>query len=96
MRTRKTKEIKKVLSKKGFVLNPEKDHHIYYNLHVDGKKSHIQTYLSHNGQDYNPFLMDKIKKQLKFTDSKKAEDFFDCPLTAEMYIAMLKENGDIK
>ena len=38
MRTRKTKDIKKALGKKGFVLNPEKDHHNYYYLEVGGKK----------------------------------------------------------
>ncbi len=40
--------------------------------------------------------MGQIKKQLKFKETSKAEDFFDCPLTAEAYVEMLKENGDLK
>jgi len=38
MKPRKTKDIQKVLEKKGFVLEPEKDHHQFYYLVIDGKK----------------------------------------------------------
>jgi folate-dependent tRNA-U54 methylase TrmFO/GidA len=39
--------------------------------------------------------MSKIKKQLKFIETDKAEDFFDCPMSEEQYIEMLKELGVI-
>ena len=39
--------------------------------------------------------MGSIKKQLKFNSTDKAEDFFDCPMSAEQYIEMLVEDGSI-
>lgn len=96
MKVRKTKDLKKVLLKKGFVLDPDTDHHNFFILTIDGKKQSIKTYFSHGKPEYGKSLMGQIKKQLKFQDTKKAEDFFDCPLTKEGYIKMLRENGEIK
>lgn len=95
MKTRKTKDIQRVLEKKGFILEPEKDHHQFYYLVIDGKKQAIKTYLSHGKKEYDKILMNQIKKQLKFIESQKAEDFFDCPMSKEQYIQMLEENGEI-
>jgi hypothetical protein len=96
MKPRKTKDIQKVLEKKGFILEPEKDHHQFFYLMIDGKKQAIKTYFSHGKKEYDKSLMNQIKKQLKFIETEKAEDFFDCPMSKEQYIQMLKENGDIK
>jgi folate-dependent tRNA-U54 methylase TrmFO/GidA len=96
MKPRKTKDIQKVLEKKGFVPDPSKDHHNFYYLVIDGKKQAIKTYFSHGEKEYDKSLMGMIKRQLKFVDTKKAEDFFDCPMTKEQYIEMLVELGEIK
>lgn len=98
MRPRKTKDIEKALLTKGFekISSKAKDHHQYFYLHVNGKKSHIFTYLSHGGKEYHKNLMGKIKHQLKFTETQDAEDFFDCPLTQEMYLQLLKNSGQIQ
>jgi len=40
--------------------------------------------------------MNQIKKQLKFRETEKAEDFFDCPMSKDQYIEMLIELGEIK
>jgi len=77
-------------------LEPEKDHHQFYYLKIDGKKQNIYTYFSHGKRDYDKSLMSSIKKQLKFTETKLAADFFDCPMTAEQYIQMLKRDGNLK
>lgn len=95
MKVRKVKDMIKVLKKKGFELHPEKDHHNFYFLMVDGKKSSIYTYFSHGTSEYGSSLMLMIKRQLCFQSSKTAEDFFDCPLTEEKYKEILKEQGDI-
>ena len=76
MKNRKTKEIKNVLQQKGFVLEPSKGHHNFYYLKIDGKKHAIYTYLSHGLKEYSPSLMAQMKKQLKFKETQKAEDFF--------------------
>lgn len=95
MKVRKVKDLTKVLKKKGFELHPEKDDHNFFYLIVDGKKSSVFTFFSHGYSEYGDSLMLKIKKQLRFQNTKVAEDFFDCPLTKEKYIALLKEQGDI-
>ena len=96
MKPRKVKDIKKALSKKGFQLNPAKDHHQFYYLVIDGVKQNIKTYFSHGKNEYNQFLMGEMKKQLKFSETEKAENFFDCPMTGEQYVIMLRENGNIQ
>lgn len=95
MKTRKVNEIKKVLQKKGFVLHPEKDHHQFFILHIDGIKQAVKTYFSHGKKEYGDTLMTQVKKQLKFRETAKAEDFFDCPMSGEQYVEMLRQNGDI-
>lgn len=96
MKVRKVKDLEKVLKKKGFILNPETDHHKFYYLHIDGIKYPIYTYLSHGIDEYGNELMSAIKKQLKFDNTKNLENFFDCPLTKEKYIKLLKDNNIIK
>jgi predicted RNA binding protein YcfA (HicA-like mRNA interferase family) len=95
MKPRKTKDLYNTLLKKGFSSNPEKDHHKYLVLVIDGKKQNINTFFSHGTPEYGSNLMSKIKRQLKFEDTKLAEDFFDCPMSKEDYIKMLKKNGHI-
>lgn len=97
MKSRKVSNIEKALLKKGFIKNKGKDHHSHYYLYIDGKKSHIYTYLSHGSKssDYDKYLMNKIKNQLKFNDSNKAELFFDCPMSGEQYLEMLESQNEI-
>lgn len=95
MRPRKSKDLKRVLQTKGFLLDPAVDHHETYVLMVEGKKHSIHTYFSHGLKEYGATLMGKMKKQLKFADSAMAEDFFDCPLTAEGYLEALRESGNL-
>ena len=95
MKSRKAKEIAKVLLKKGFRLDPSKQHHDFYYLIINGKKQGVYTYLSHGSKDYGNSLMQMIKKQLKFRDNQLAEDFFDCPMSITGYIEMLTKNGDL-
>lgn len=95
MKVRKVKDLVKTLKKKGFELYPEKDHHKFYYLIVDGKKTSINTYISHGASEYGDTLMQMVKKQLRFQNTRTAEDFFDCPLTMDKYIKILKEQGDI-
>ena len=92
MKTRKVKDLQRVLQKKGFALYPEKEHHQFYYLVADGKKTAVKTYFSHGLKEYGDSLMQLIKKQLRFSTTRQAEDFFDCPMTAEQYVALLQEN----
>ena len=67
-----------------------KNHHSFFCLMIDGKKHSIKTYFSHSLNEYGPQLMGQMKKQKKISDTRMAEDFFDCPLSAEDYIRTLK------
>lgn len=95
MKVRKVKDLVKVLKKKGFELHPEKNDHNFYFLIVDGKKTSVNTFFSHGLSEYGNSLMLKIKGQLKFQSTKTAEDFFDCPLSKEQYVDLLRKQGDI-
>lgn len=61
MKPRKVKDIQKVLLRKGFKLNPEKEHHQFYSLVIDGVKYPVYTYLSHGKKEYSKNLMSEIK-----------------------------------
>lgn len=95
MKTRKVKKLTKVLKAKGFVCYPEKNHHQFYYLEIAGVKQAVYTYFSHGKSEYGTSLMAQIKKQLKFSDITKAENFFDCPMSGTQYVEMLKEEGII-
>ena len=93
MKPRKTKEIESVLVRKGFKM--EFTHHRCYIFYIGKEKQNIRTYLSHGVKEYGKGLMDSIKKQLKFKTNDEAENFFDCPMTYENYLEMLRVNGNI-
>ncbi|MDQ3683669.1 MAG: hypothetical protein M3352_11470 [Bacteroidota bacterium] len=100
MKVRSVKDIEKALLAKGFEKDSpkQKSHHSYFYFIYNGKRSDIYTYLSHGAKsnDYGPRLMNKIKQQLKFIDSKIAERFLDCPFKEQQYIDMLKEAGELE
>ncbi|MBP6810603.1 MAG: type II toxin-antitoxin system HicA family toxin [Saprospiraceae bacterium] len=97
MKPRKSKELRRALESKGFELNPNKgNHHEFYYLVVDGMKTDIYTYLSHGAKEYGVSLMSKIKRSLCFPSSNLAEDFFDCPMSGEDYVVLLREIGELE
>ena len=36
-----------------------------------------------------------VKKQLRFAQTRQAEDFFDCPLSGDGYVALLRTAGEL-
>jgi predicted RNA binding protein YcfA (HicA-like mRNA interferase family) len=95
MKPRKAKDIQNVLLKKGFKIYPQKNHHQFYYLTIEGIKYPVYTYFSHGKKEYDKSLMGEIKKQLKFKSPDKAEDFFDCPMSGEQYVKMLVDDNVI-
>lgn len=97
MKPRKPRDMKKALSKKGFVQDSSVDHHEYYYLWVDGKKSAIYTYFSHgkNSKEYDKRLMGQVKRQLRFKNSNDMDDLFDCPLDHKGYVALLNDSDEL-
>lgn len=99
MKRRSVKDIERALLAKGFekISSKQKSHHSFYYFIYNGKRSSINTYLSHGAKssDYGPELMNKIKHQLKFQDTKTAESFLDCPFKEKQYIDMLEKAGEL-
>jgi len=93
MKIRKVQDIGAVLSKKGFVLNPAKQHHRFYYLCVDGRKTKIYTYFSHSKNEYGKNLLSQIKKQIQIDSIDDFENFLDCPLSKEDYLNLLAKKG---
>jgi hypothetical protein len=96
MKARKPHDMVKVLSKKGF--EPiTSAHHDYYYLTIDGMVTDIYTYFSRgkDSTEYGKKLMGMIKKQLRFENARDMDNFFECTLTLEKYIANLREANEI-
>ena len=97
MKSRKVKDLIKILKSKGFEEERDKDHIRLWLILPDGTRSQrIWTYFSHGKKEYNGIMMNLVRKQLKFNNDQKlpAEDFFDCPLSYEAYLNLLEENGE--
>ena len=99
MKPRSVKDIEKTLLKKGFqkLSSNKKTHHSFYYFIHRGRKTSINTYLSHGAKskEYSSGLMNKIQHQLKFVDSNLAESFLDCPFKEDQYVDMLQKNGEL-
>ena len=92
MATRKAREIKEGLTKKGFIA-VQRDH-TYLFFSVEGQKSSIHTKISHGNKEYSDNILSLVARQLHIS-SKQLDDLLDCPLSYERYLSMLKEKNII-
>lgn len=88
MATRKAREIKEGLTKKGFI--PVQGDHTFLFLSVEGRKSSIRTKISHGNKEYGDNILSLVARQLRIT-TKQLDDLLDCPLSYEDYLTVLKE-----
>lgn len=86
MATRKTRKIQQSLSSKGF--EKSTTDHIWFVLHVDGKKTSVRTKISFGTKEYGDSLLSKMAGQLKISKSQLL-DLIDCPLDHEKYCYIL-------
>ncbi len=94
MSVKKAKDIETALLKKGFrsECTARGNSHRFYTLWIDGKKTRINTYLSHDGKDYGDKLLTEIKRQLRFSDKKQLLEYIDCHMSEEKYIDHIKQS----
>ncbi len=90
----KARDICSALKKKGFVEDPSSDH-IRYTLYVNGKKTRIFTFISHDFREYGEKLISEVKKQLRLQSKNELQDFIKCPMTGEEYTKLLIERDHI-
>lgn len=87
-------EIERSLKRKGFVLDDGRDHRYYYHER-NGRRTGVYTKVS-TGSQYRTLhdsTLSKIKKQLRLSTSDELHDFVNCPMTLEMYNAILMQRG---
>lgn len=87
MATRKAREIKEGLTKKGFIA-VQRDH-TYLFFSVGGRKSSIHTKISHGNKEYGDHILSLVARQLRIT-TKQLDDLLDCPMSHEDYLAILR------
>lgn len=80
------------LESKGFVRRH--NDHKFLHLWVDGKKTAIFTKVSHGEKEIGDRLLGIMARQVSLT-KKYFLDLVDCPLTADRYLALLREQGKI-
>ena len=88
---RATKEVERILLKKGFTLEKGRDHN-YYFIYKNGKKTKINTKVSHGShKDISDGLLNKMMKQMQLSKTE-FNDYFDCRLSGDDYIKVLENN----
>ncbi len=87
MATRKAREIKESLTKKGFIAF-QRDH-TYLFLRVEGRKPRVHTKISHGRGEYGDNLLSFVAKELHIS-RKQFADLLDCPLSYEDDLSILK------
>ena len=87
MATRKAREIKEGLTKKGFIA-VQRDH-TYLFFSVEGRKSGIHTKISHGNKEYGDNILSLVARQLRIT-TKQLDDLLDCPMSYEDYLSILR------
>ncbi|HUD15120.1 MAG TPA: hypothetical protein VMQ56_15820 [Terracidiphilus sp.] len=90
----KPRDVKQALCAKGFREDNSRDHN-YYFFYYQGKKSHINTKISHNESDLNDFLCSAMARQVKLT-RKQFGAFVECALTGEAYEQLLVTAGHVR
>lgn len=94
MRLLKARDIDRALKKKGFVEEYGK-RHVKYHLQIDGKLTGISTGMSYGSGEPRQTLLHQIKNEMGFDDSDDFENYVDCTMSYEQYVAYLKRNGKV-
>ena len=89
---RDAKDIGAGLEKKGFIRRS--NDHIFYHLIVNGKKTVINTKISHGEKEIGDRLLGMMARQLHL-NRRDFLDLVDCPLTQDDYLKMLRQAGHI-
>lgn len=91
MPTYKARIIRRILRQK-LKCEVEKDgHHIYYRV-FDGDRLIGETFMSHNNQDINDYLQDRMAKQLGVS-TKVFREIVDCSVNRSDYIELLDDDS---
>jgi len=82
-----TGDFEKALLQKGFQLH--KTHHNMFLFYRNGKKTHIRTRTSHSEKNFDDYMLNQRKKQLKLKKKDQILDFINCPMSGKDYVDFL-------
>lgn len=88
----KARDVKKSLKFKGFA--EENRNHFYYFFVYNGKRSPINTKISHGETEIDDRNCSSMARQIKLTN-KQFRDFVDCCLSQEAYVEVLIQAGHL-
>lgn len=92
---RATKDVERILSKKGFTKEKGRDHN-YYFLYINGKKTRINTKTSRGShKDISDGLLGKIRREIKLP-AKEFEAYLNCTFSKDDYLNFLIQKGEIE
>jgi predicted RNA binding protein YcfA (HicA-like mRNA interferase family) len=90
----KARDVKRVLTQKGFEESKGRDHHVYF-LKYQGKKTHISTKISHSCSDIHDGLCSAMAREMRLAN-REFRDFVDCDLTHDGYIEILVSKRELE
>ncbi|WNY27422.1 hypothetical protein [Methanolapillus ohkumae] len=88
----KTRKIASALKRKGFEEDLGDDHKNYYYLDSGGRRTEIQTKISHGLHEYDESLLSSMQKQLHL-DKQQFRDLIECSLTKGMLVNIYSDSG---
>lgn len=89
---RDAREIEAALLKKGFQRRQGGD--AYFHLYVEGKKTPVFTKMSQGEKEIHDGLLGAMARQVKLS-KRDFMQLVDCPLTAEKYLEILRQQKQI-
>jgi predicted RNA binding protein YcfA (HicA-like mRNA interferase family) len=89
----KARDVQAALLKKGFQKADNKDHQYFY-LYTNGKKTSINTKISHGEKKIHDQNCSNMAKQMRLTNGQ-FRDFVQCPLTGDAYLRILIDGNHL-
>lgn len=85
-------DVERALQRKGFTLEKKRDHN-YYFLYVNGKKTTINTKVSHGShKDIDDGLLNKMMRQMRLP-KKEFNEYMNCTFSEDDYMEyLIREN----
>jgi hypothetical protein len=87
------RKVSSSLQRKGFSLR--QNDHTFFQLIVDGKDAGVFTKISHGEREIGMPLAKRMQHQMKLPTSSDFRDFVECPMSADEYLALLREGGHL-
>ena len=79
--------------KKGFICN--NSHHRYLAFHVNGRKTDIITYISHEKRELSDALLSAMARQISLS-KEEFLSLIDCTITEEDLLTLYRSNYRIE